>query len=579
MIDRVTDYAIRVAAGEVFCGRLHRLACQRHLRDLDQQDDPEYPFWWDAEAANRILDFAETLTLTEGTEPKPLKLMDCQAFDLGCPFGWKKKSNGARRFRRRYKCISRQQGKTMENGIIGPYIAAFSGYRYGKLFTVANRKKQARLAWEEMEHFIYGDSDLSELFTVKGYKNTIIANNTGCTIEALSREAGLDEGFRSICASIDELHQHPDGQIYSKIYKGTRSLKETLVSMITTRGSNMNSFCYEMDQYAIKVLEGITTAEDFFVDIYCLDDDDDLWDERNWPKAAPFTCSDPERLQTMRESAKAARDMGGSELAEFITKDLNMWVRNTDTQFIAPDLWMACSSDRDLAAITKICKDCYVGLDLSSGGDLTTLALEFELPDGQIYIYSHSFMPRGRIQEHQETDLAPYGMWEQHGLITVTGGEMDFMNDYKFIISHLRELQSTYGLNFLGIGVDPHNAAGVMQDLESFGCDVVVIRQSCQSLNDATVEVQLLVKGKKIEFDRRNELLSWSAANAAIVRNSFGEIKIDKKPRARFKRIDPIDAMIDAHALKLLLRSPQAPADLDAELTDYLNTMGWNKEE
>lgn len=579
MTDRVTDYAAKVVAGDVLCGRLHRLACQRHLRDLARQDDPGYPFKWDVEASNRILDFAETLTLSEGAEPRPLKLMDCQAFDLGCTFGWLKKSNGARRFRRRYKCISRQQGKTMENGIMGPYIAAFSGYRYGKLFTVANRKKQARLAWEEMEHFIYGDADLSELFTVKGYKNTIIANNTGSTIEALSREAGLDEGFRSIYASIDELHQHPDGQIYSKIYKGTRSLKETLVSMITTRGSNMNSFCYEMDQYAIKVLEGITTAEDFFVDIFCLDDGDDPWDERNWPKAAPFTCADPERLQTMRESAKAARDMGGSELAEFITKDLNMWVRNTDTQFIAPDLWLACGTDRDLAEITKITKDCWVGLDLSSGGDLTTLALEFELPDGRTYIYSHSFMPRGRIQEHQETDLAPYGMWEQKGLITVTGGDMDFMNDYKFIIRHLQELQSTHELNFLGIGIDPHNAAGVMQDLEAFGCDVVVIKQSCQSLNDATVSVQLLVKGQKIEFDCSNELLSWSASNAALVRNSFGEIKIDKKPGARFKRIDPIDAMIDAHALALIQRRPEEKVDLDEALSEYLDAMGWSSKE
>ena len=92
MTDRVTDYAAKVVAGDVLCGRLHRLACQRHLRDLARQDDPGYPFKWDVEASNRILDFAETLTLSEGAEPRPLKLMDCQAFDLGCTFGWLKKS-------------------------------------------------------------------------------------------------------------------------------------------------------------------------------------------------------------------------------------------------------------------------------------------------------------------------------------------------------------------------------------------------------------------------------------------------------------------------------------------------------
>lgn len=579
MPDRVTDYARRVVAGEVFCGNFHRLACKRHLDDLQRQNTPEFPYYWDQEAAERVLQFSAMLTIAEGMEPKPLRLMDCQAFDVGCTFGWKKSTNGYRRFRRRYKSISRQQGKTMENGLMGTYIAGFSGYRLGKLFTVATKKRQARLAWEEMRKFVEIDPDLAELFDVKDYKSTIIAKETGCTIEALSREAGLDEGFRSIFSSIDELHQHPDNRVYSKTYKGTRSLPETLVSMITTRGSNLNSFCYEMDKYAQNVLRGATTAEDFFVDIYCLDDDDDIWDERNWVKACPYTCSDPERLETLRSDAKTARDMGGAELSEFLTKSLNMWVKNKDDQFVDPSAWAACGSDRSIAAIAQEYRDCWVGLDLSSGGDLTTLAMEFPLGGGRHYLYSHSFMPRGRLEEHQETDLAPYAAWEQQGLITVTGGSMDFMNDYKFIIRHLEELRDRYGLNFLGIGVDPHNAAGVMQDLEAFGCPVVTITQSARALNDATVAVQLLVKGQSFEFDKSNELLSWSVANAAIVRNSFGEIKIDKKPGARFKRIDPVDAIIDAHALMILTSGDGAGAvDANAALEEYLALMGWNKE-
>ena len=296
--DRVTEHARRVVAGEPGHGILHRLACERHLKDLEKERTDAFPYYWDPEAASDVLDYAETLTVAEGTEPKPVRLTSCQAFDIGCTFGWKKVSNDARRFRRRYKSIARQNGKTFENGIIGTYIAGFSGYQHGKLFTVATKKRQARLAWEEMSKFITIDPDLDELFDVKDYKSMIIANETKCTIEALSKEAGLDDGFRSIFSSIDELHQHKDNKVYKAIYNGTRSLKETLVSMITTRGDQLNSFCKEMDDYAVKVLRGLTTAEDFFVDIYCLDPGDDIWDENNWLKANPFLCLDAERMET-----------------------------------------------------------------------------------------------------------------------------------------------------------------------------------------------------------------------------------------------------------------------------------------
>ncbi len=581
--DRATAYARKVVktgrypdTGDL-CGELHILACKRHLRDLEREKTSDFPYYWDPDAAERVLDFAETLTLAEGAEPKPLMLMDCQAFDIGCTFGWMKTQNDKRRFRQRYKSISRQQGKTMENGIMGTYVAGFGGYHHGKLFTVATKKRQAKLAWEEMAKFVQIDPDLGELFEVKDYKSTILALETMCTIEALSRESGLDDGFRSIFASIDELHQHKDNKIYKAIYNGTRSLPETLVSMITTRGDKLNSFCKEMDDYCKKVLQGLTTAEDLFVDIYCLDEGDDIWNEANWSKACPFTCADPMRLETLRQDAQRARDMGGSELRDFITKCLNMWVKNTDDQYIDPDAWKECGTERRLAQIVESgCRDCWVGLDLSSGGDLTTLALEFPMEGGKYYLHSHSFMPRGRLEEHMETDLAPYDLWEQMGLITVTGGAMDFMNDYKFIVSKLAELKERFDLNFLGIGIDPHNAAGVMADLEDFGCPVTLITQSARNLNDATVAIQLLTKSGSLEYDLGNELLTWSMVNAAVVRNSFEEIKVDKKPGAKYKRIDPVDAIIDAHACMLLSTGGEGAVDVDKEAEAYLKMMGWS---
>lgn len=577
MRDRVTAYALDVVEGRVVCGELHRLACKRHLDDMERQGSAAFPYYWDADAAERVLGYAEMLTIAEGAEPKPVKLIPSQVFDIGCTFGWKKTANDCRRFRRRYKSMARQNGKTFENGIMGTYVAGFSGYNHGKLFTVATKKRQARLAWEEMAKFVRVDPDLGELFRVKDYKSTIEVVETGCTIEALSREAGLDDGFRAIFCSVDEIHQHRDNKVYKALYNGTRSLPETLVSMITTRGDQLNSFCREMDDYAIQVLRGTATAEDFFVDIYCLDPEDDIWNEANWIKANPFLCLDEERMETLRQDARTARDMGGMELRDFLCKSLNMWVKNTDLQFIDPDAWNCCGSDRTLMdVVASGVRDCWVGVDLSSGGDLTTISLEFPLPDGRYYLYSHSFMPRGRIQEHMETDLAPYDLWEANGLITVTGGDMDYMNDYKFIVSHLTELRELLELNFLGIGIDPHNAAGVLQDLEALGCPVAMITQSARSLNDATVALQLLVKGQRVEYDRANELLTWSMVNAAIVRNSFEEIKVDKKPGARFKRIDPVDAVIDAHTL-MLVSTGEGGGSVDANesLDEYLAMMGW----
>ena len=573
--DRVTEYAHKVVAGKVVAGELHVLACKRHLNDLKKQRTEKFPYYYDPAKAQEIIEYAETLTIAEGSEPRPVKLIDSQAFDLGCTFGWYKVSNDKRRFRRRYKSMARQNGKTFENGIMGTYVAGFGGYNYGKLFTAATKKRQARLAWEEMKKFITIDPDLNEYFKVMDYKSTIEALETFCTIEALSREGGLEDGFRAIFASVDEIHQHKDNKIYKALYNGTRALDETLVSMITTRGDKLNSFCKEMDDYAIKILRGLATAEDFFVDIYCLDPKDDIWNPENWVKANPFICApgNESKFETLIADAQTAKDMGGADLRDFLTKSLNMWVQNTDDQFIHADKWQNCGSDRTLEDFRG--RSCWVGLDLSSGGDLTTMALEFEDID-KYYFYSHSFMPRGRLEEHIETDLAPYDLWEQMELITTTGGSSDFKNDYKFIVKKLKEIRDEYGLKFLGIGVDPHNFDGIRSDLEDLGCPVVIIVQSCKSLNDATVDIQLLCKSEKLEYNRNNELLTWSFLNASIVRNSFDEIKVDKKPGSRYKRIDPVDACIDAHACMLKNKTVEV-VDVASEMENYLKLMGWKK--
>ncbi len=570
--DRATLHAERVVSGQEPSCLTHRMACERHLNEIAKQGTKEFPFVWCPEKSEKILRYAEMLTIAEGAQPRPVRLHDFQCFDLGVPFGWVHAETGFRRIRRKYKSVARQNGKTFENGITGSYIANWGGYNFGKLFTAATKKRQARIAWEEIQKFILIDKDLQALFDVKDYKSLIIAKRTGCTIEALSRESGLDDGFRAIFCSVDEIHQHKDNGIYKALYNGQASLNEALISMITTRGKSLNSFCREMDDYCLQILAGTAEADDFFVDIYTLDKEDDPFDENVWFKANPHLVTVPSALEQLRRDAQTAKQMGGFEMSDYMTKRQNLWYEYGDTQYITPNEWKLGRTELTIENMRG--RRCFAGLDLSSGGDLTSLALLFPLDDGKIYVWSHSYIPAKRLEEHIITDTAPYDVWAKSGLLTPSEAVGGLKNDYLQIVADLKELQEKFEINIACIGYDPHNADAFLEELDTLGAPLLEVKQSARFLSDTTVDFALEVKAGNVLYDQRNALMSWSIVNAKKTKNSFGEIKVDKEVNARHARIDVVDAIIDAHVAYRKSSKEETP-DYETVVEDYLKKMGW----
>lgn len=570
--DRATLHAERVVSGQEPSCLTHRMACERHLNEIAKQGTKEFPFVWCPEKSEKILRYAEMLTIAEGAQPRPVRLHDFQCFDLGVPFGWVHAETGFRRIRRKYKSVARQNGKTFENGITGSYIANWGGYNFGKLFTAATKKRQARIAWEEIQKFITVDKDLQALFDVKDYKSLIVAKRTGCTIEALSRESGLDDGFRAIFCSVDEIHQHKDNGIYKALYNGQASLDEALISMITTRGKSLNSFCREMDDYCLQILAGTAEADDFFVDIYTLDKEDDPFDESVWYKANPHLVTVPSALEQLRRDAQTAKQMGGFEMSDYMTKRQNLWYEYGDTQYITPNEWKLGRTELTIENMRG--RRCFAGLDLSSGGDLTSLALLFPLDDGKIYVWSHSYIPAKRLEEHIITDTAPYDVWAKSGLLTPSEAVGGLKNDYLQIVADLKELQEKFEINIACIGYDPHNADAFLEELDTLGAPLLEVKQSARFLSDATVDFALEVKAGNVLYDQRNALMSWSIVNAKKTKNSFGEIKVDKEVNARHARIDVVDAIIDAHVAYRKSSKEETP-DYETVVEDYLKKMGW----
>lgn len=555
-MDRVTEFAKANVKNKKDFGEDARLAFKRHIDDLarSKKNDPNFPYRFDKEKAEDIIELANKLTIAEGEGNEQFTCAGFQEFILGSLFGWVHKETGKRRFTDSYVQVARQQGKSVLNAILGIKCCNFDNYNYGQIYCTATKADQARIVLKEIIKFINADNDLKELFDIKDYKSEITGKITNTVIRALGRDTHTIDGFRPYLGIVDEYHAHKDNQMYKLLKGGTRKLKQSLISVITTAGFNLNAPCYDLYKYCRRVLRGIDVNERQFIYIAQMDEKDDIWDPKNWIKCCPLTGKDPELVAAMQEDAHKAQSMGGAELRDFLTKALNIWVTNAETAFLDLAEWEKCGSERDLSDFAG--KQVIVGLDLSSGGDLTSYCLEFpyedeETGDRKYFLHSHSFMPSHRLQEHMDLeDNAPYIIWQKQGLLTVTTAAGGIKTDYKTILSSLHDIVDKYQLDVMAIGYDPHNASAFLLDLEDFGCDLIEIKQSARSLNDATIDFQLEVKAHNMEYNKGNVLLTRSMNDAIISEpNSFGEIKIDKMLQKN--RIDPCDAAICAHKIAM----------------------------
>lgn len=205
-MNRTTLYAKKVLSGAIVAGRYVKLACKRHMNDLQRQGTDGFPFVFDEEKADRIIDFFETLYLAEGDEGnQSLKLAPFQDFILGSLYGWVHKETGYRRFRTSYVQLGRQNGKSLLNGGLGIYNGAFLGYKYGQIYCTATKQDQAKIVLKEMIKMIEADPDLAEFFKIQEYKSTIEVLNTKSVIKALGRDSKSIDGFRPFLGVVDKV--------------------------------------------------------------------------------------------------------------------------------------------------------------------------------------------------------------------------------------------------------------------------------------------------------------------------------------------------------------------------------------
>jgi len=546
LLEVLVDYSKDVLNGEIIACQKHKWACQRFLRDVERAGTEDFPYVFDEEKALRFLKWMAYFKHTKGVlAGKYINPHEIQIFIFGNIYGWVHKDTGYRRFKKAYWQVGRKNAKSQSLALVGLYETIANGESSAEVYCTATKREQAKIVWREAEMMVKKCEYLEGKVEIKYGEIRHIKSNS--FMKTLSKEDGQKgDGLNPQAAIIDEYHAHETTEFYDITTSGMAARKQPLLMIITTAGFDLNKPCYRVEyNYVSQILDPNNPIEndEYFVMINELDKDhegnliDDIRDEKAWVKANPILCSYEEGVSYLRGELKAALDVP-EKMRNFLTKNMNVWINAREHGYMDLAKWKACGTDKlpDLKG-----RECFVGVDLSSKIDLTSVAFEFPLDDGSFAVLSHSFMPEDRLFEKSKTDNIDYALWVKQGWISLTDGSVV---DYRYVQEYIKTQAEKNGWVIREIDYDPFNATQFANEMEDEGFEIVEIRQGPKTLSEPTKHFRELVLQKKI-IHNNNPVLTWAIGNAVIKQDSNENIKLDKEKSRQ--RIDPIVAVINAH--------------------------------
>ena len=524
------DYARSVVSGATVAGRLVRLACERHLWDLETGHERGLMF--DIERAQHALDFFGFLKHSKGEwGGEAFKLQPWQEFIIGSLFGWLRK-DGKRRFRVAYHEIPRKNGKTTLAAGVGLYLFCADGEPGSEVFTAATKRDQARLSHGEAARMVKASPLLRSKIGV--FKDNLHIERTNSKFEPLGADADTMDGLNIHGAIVDELHAHKTRAIWDVLETATGARRQPLIFAITTAGFDRNSVCWEWHDYSTKILDGIIEDDTVFTYIASLDEGDDWTDQSTWAKANP-NLGVSVKIDDLQRKCDKAKEMPSAQNA-FLRLHLDMWTEQNE-RWMPMDKWDECGK---VLVIPEELQGrlCYAGLDLSTTTDISALVLCFPDDEGGCDVLPYFWVPEENIMQRSNRDRVPYDLWARQGYIKTTPGNVI---DYDIIRRDINQLREQYDIN--KIAIDRWNSTQLQTQLDGDGFEIVPTGQGFASLSAPTKHLEKLVFEKSLRHGA-NPVLRWMVSNVAIQQDAAGNIKPAKDKST--ERIDGVVAAVMA---------------------------------
>lgn len=535
-----TAYAHDVVDGRITSCKWHRLACDRHLKDLAKSADGVWPYVFNPEIvdpkgkpfnpAERICQFAQLMPHIKGdwaAARQLIKLEPWQIFILSNIFGWVNRSTLKRRFRVADVIVPRKNAKSTLAAIIGLYMLAVDGEFGAECYSGATSQVQAMEVFRPALLMARSTPRFMQNYGVNVNASNLSITENNSKMEPVIGKPG--DGASPSCAIVDEYHEHKTSELYDTMQTGMGARSQPLILVITTAGSDISGPCYLHQVELQKILEGVIDNDQRFGIIFTVDEDDDWTSEIALVKANPnFGVSvDAEFLRLQQRDAQS--DPRKQNI--FKTKHLNIWVASASPWLNLFNLQKA--GDSLLTLDSQEWDGCVVGLDLASKQDIASAVWLCWLGiagERHYYAFSRNYVPETAVQKEEN---AHYQAWVNSGHLIETPGNMISLEQIQEDV-----LASNATTPIREVAKDPWGGHQLGANLQEEGLTVVDIPQQVRFLSEPMKEISALIDSGRLHHDG-NPCYVWMMSNVEVKEDRNDNV-FPRKARASNK----IDAAI-----------------------------------
>lgn len=563
MIDYVQDYINLIEKGyvegkkyivedgkyktinvKIKVGNKIKKAIERHQKEVELSKSSSYPYIYRAEEAIPVVRFMEMLP--DPKSRKPMKLATFQKFIIGLLYGWRKKKDNTRRFRKAYISLSRKNGKSLIVAGIALYEFLFGKNPVAsrQVVAAANTKDQAGIVFRMLKSQLTAlrsvSKEVKKRTTVRRYD---IEASDESTVKPLSSDADTLDGLDVLCGILDEYGEAKSTDIIEVLESSQSQQLEGLILIISTTTKNLNGPMHSVEYPFIeKLLNGESKGDAYLALCWEMDSLTEVEDEENWIKSNPLF-EIPEAYDSMMEHKRNSLDeyKGKADLSGWLTKEMNFWVQSSKDSFITKEAWDAIKAPKhyDIKG-----RKVYIGLDIARTSDMTAVSWVIPIEEEKkLLMDSHGFVSTvGGIDYKTSIDKIPYRQYEQMGLISLSEHSEGII-EVEQMVEWLQDFVNYNELQLIGIYYDPALANRAVSELSKVYYDKVIeVPQRINYLSAPTKNLRDLILRKEI-MHNNNPLLTRAAYNA-MLKEYNDAYAIDKSMNRN--KIDAMDAIINA---------------------------------